>query len=244
MTLLVEVQARTSVARLGQLTNKENPQGLLYTPLAGTVTVTAGSLAVLGAGTSFTSMAVGSLLVFGAQPGVGYVVASIADNTHLTLDPGTTYSGLTTAGSSVSLAGINPNALQDAVQDAQAHFETEVGGAYDDTTVTNRAVSPPVVNRCHWVGVPLVIAYLYEQRAHPWPDAEVAKAWEIANRRLAAYRANNGSAAWAPPASDSLYTPSGPPQGLPDFDNDRLGRIVPNDPRGRSSSGSVNDWTG
>jgi len=78
-----------------------------YTAITGTVSVTNGSAAVTGTGTSFTTaLSVGQLIQFGAQAGVSYVIASIASNTSLTLGSlygvSPDYSGTTNASTTLS----------------------------------------------------------------------------------------------------------------------------------------------
>lgn len=244
MGLQIEVAQRLSPARLGQLTNKDNPSGTLETALGGTVTLAAGSTSVVGAGTAFTTaLVVGAVITFSSQPGTGYVVSSITSATALTLSQA--YTGAGVAGATAAVAGVNLNVLVDAVYDAQMYFQSQTGVVYDDTTATNPAANPPTANTCHFVGVPLVVAHLYEFRAQPWPEAQIEKAWEVANNRLKAWVRNFGTGAFAPFQSNSQLTPS-QQRGVPDFDNLRVAPFVPRDPGSgqQSSSGVPNDWTG
>lgn len=242
MGLLTECLSRLSAQRLKELTRADNPGGLVDTTLAGTVTVTNGSLIVTGAGTSFTSFGANILIQFSAQPGVNYVVASIQSATQLTLAKA--YNGVTTAGGTATLPACNYVVLQDAVFDAQAHFQAETGLVYDDVTANAvNAGANPTLNRCLWAGVALVVAYLYEYRGHPWPEAEVKAAWDTANRRLKAVLNSYGDGAFSAPISDSRFNPSYGPVRLPEFDNERWGNISPNAPGGASDA-STSDWGG
>lgn len=241
MGLRIVVAQYISSARLGQLTNKDNPQGTLETALGGTVTLAAGSTAVVGAGTTFTtSLVVGAVLSFSTQPGTSYVVASITSDTALVLSQG--YTGSGAAGVSVAVAGINLNALQGAVWRAQQYFTNATAFPYDDTTAEG---PPPTGNKCHFAGVPLVIAHLYQDRAQPWPEAEIKDAWDSAKEVLRDWNKNYGAAAYAPFTSNSQFTPT-IPRGLPVFDDARIARFVPRPvgPGGGAASGIPNDWTG
>jgi hypothetical protein len=242
MGLLTETLSRISAQRLGELTNSDNAGGLKNQAVSGTsLAVTNGSTAVVGTATTFTGFGVNIVIQFASQPGVSYVVATITDNTHLTLL--TPYQGVTNAATSAVLPAINYQVLQDAVYDAQAHFFERTDVVFDDTTTAAAG------NKCFWVGVPLVIAYLYEFRAQPWPEGTVEKVWDLANRRLTLYLNNSGDGAYAPPQTDSPYQPSTLPFGtLPTFDDARLTGFVPWAPGPSDASGSAggspNDWTG
>lgn len=253
MGLLSECLLRLPGQRLVELSNADNAGGLRASALSGTVTVTSGSLTVVGAGTSFTSFQ-GSVTTFGgvviqfaSQPGVNYVVSVVTDDTHLTLLKA--YGSVTTAGTTASLPGINYTVLQQAVFDAQVHFQTRTNYVYDD--VTQNAVNAganPTLNKCIWAAVALVIAYMYDPgRGHPWPEAEVEAAWRVADTRLRYVLANYGDGAFAQPVTDSVYSPSVGPTRLPTMDSERFGDLSPNAPGpgpsdvpGGSGSG---DWS-
>ena len=76
--------------------------GINATAIPGTVTLAA-SVNVVGANTAFTSLAVGQSLSFGPQPAVGYIIASITDDTHLALTAA--YNGTTGAGNTCYAGG-------------------------------------------------------------------------------------------------------------------------------------------
>jgi len=226
MGLLVDYLTRRSAARLLQLTNSDNPGGIRSNALAGTVAVTTGSAAVVGTGTAFLSYSVDQVIQFDSQPGVNYVIQTIASDTSLTLYQN--YVGPTNAAANASMPAVNYVTLQDAVWDAQAHFQTETDFVYDDVTQNaNNAGANPTLNKCLWAGVALVDAYLYEYRGQPWPEAEVQAAWATANRRLKAVLNTYGDGAFSPPVTDSVFQPSTGPVRLPEFDNERWGDISP-----------------
>lgn len=236
MGLLVEYLSTLSVARLAQLANLDAPEAVAQTALAGTVTVTANSTTVTGAGTAFTALALYSLLTFSSQPAVGYVVTAVASNTSLTV--AYAYKGATTAGATAALVNVNTNQIAESVADAQNHFTTFTGIPYDDTTAVG---PPPAGNACHFVGKPLVTAYLYEYRGQATPE-QVEKAWDVADKRLKAWVRNYGTGAWSPPTSDSNLRPSPSPFAPPEFDPSRLTQITPNPPGGPQGGGATNEW--
>lgn len=141
--------------------------------------------------------------------------------------------------------GPNYSVLQSVVWQAQAFFFGETGVPYDDTTPSG---PPPVVptnqpapvfppaggNVCHWCGVGIVIAMLYDYRAQAFPQPEVDAAWKEARARLTRWKTQWGSVRWAAPGTDSTFTPStqtGPQPILPSFDNERLSQSLPNSPQ-------------
>src|ERR1019366_7408863 len=234
--LLQEVLLRLSGQRLVELSNSENAGGLRLTNLAGTVTVTSGSLSVAGAGTFFTTFSGtvtaygGCVVQFASQPVVNYVVASVQSDTALTLlKP---YGSVTTAGTTAALPGVVYSVLQQTCYDAQAHFQTRTNLVYDDVTVNANVVGAnPILNKCIWAAVALVVAYLYDPgRGHPWPEAEVEAAWRVADTRLKYVLANYGDGAWAQPATDSVFRPSVGPARLPTMDSTHFGNVTPNSP--------------
>jgi hypothetical protein len=77
--------------------------GSLPAPV-GTVSVIASNNAVLGSGTTFlTTFSIGQAVSFGNQPDIVYIIATIPDNTHLTLT--TNFGGLTNASTTITSAG-------------------------------------------------------------------------------------------------------------------------------------------
>lgn len=239
MGLLTEFLTRTSSARAVQLTNPDNPGGIKATTLSGTATVTNGSAAVVGVATSFTSFGTGIVIQFSSQPGVNYVVSAITDATHLTLAQ--SFTGVTTAGVTGYLPSINYVVLQQAVYDAQAHFQARTNYAFDDVT-TNANTTPLTLNKCIWAGISVVIAYLYEYRGMPEEAQAGANAWKSADRRLEYVLHNYGDGAWAQPYSDSVFQPSVGPTRLPNFDTARFGNLDSQNP-GPGMGGSANVGT-
>jgi hypothetical protein len=234
--LLYEVISRQPTQRLVELTNADNGGGLKGTAIGGTVTVTAGSTAVAGAGTTFTSLPVGVAVQFSSQPGVSYVVASIQSDTALTLY--LPYAWITTVGAAVFVPGINYPVLQQAVWDAMQTFQERTNFPYDDTTLNQNAFNaatgitlPQFLNKCLWAACDLVIAWLYNYRALPMPGSEGEAAWRSADARLKVVLNLLGDGAYAPLTTDSNFRPSNqPPGSLPNFDNERLGTVVPQAP--------------
>lgn len=240
MGLLTEYQRRTSVQRMVELCGVDNPGGLKQTALSGTVTLVAGSAAVVGSGTTFTAFVVDTVLEFSSQPGVGYVVQAIADATHLTL--AYNYSGLASASASVVVPGIDLNKLQAAVEDAQQRFTEATAIPFDDTTA---AGPPPSGNRFFFVGRALVTAFLYDYRGRSMPGDDAAVAWAVAQKELDRWMVNYGAGAWAAPTSDSNLTPSVSPMAPPQFDPIRLTQVTPFPPGGPGQGGGVpNQWNG
>ena len=253
--LLQEVLLRLPGQRIVELTNAENAGGLRLAPLAGTVTVTGGSVAVLGAGTAFVTsglqgnvVAYGGVVVqFASQPGVNYVVSAVADDTHLTLVK--PYGASTSAGIVASLPGVVYPVLQQACFDAQQNFMTRTNFVYDDVTQNaNVAGANPVLNKCVWAAIALVTYYLCENgRGFAWTDAQIDAAWRVADNRLRYVLANYGDGAMAAPVTDSVFTPSVGPQRLPQFDNERWGDVSPLGPGPGPSGtpwggGGGNEW--
>lgn len=141
---------------------------------------------------------------------------------------------------------INTSRLQQAVFYAQATFQNLTATLYDDVTV-NLLGPPLVVNRCHPVGIALVIAWLYRLRGFPEEAATTKAAWEEALYEVKAYMISAGGGSYGATTSDSQLQPSQQQSGsLPAFDDQSLGRIVPNgpNPSSRRSSGSINQWNG
>lgn len=145
-------------------------------------------------------------------------------------------------------AGPNLAVLQSVVWEAQAFFYAETGVPYDDTTPagpppaipTNQPqpVFPPAGgNVCHYTGVGIVIAMLYDYRAQAFPQAEVDAAWREARRRLERWRTQWGSVRWIAPGTDSNYTPTKPVSTIPDMDASRLSRSLVADPRPTAQGG-------
>lgn len=125
-------------------------------PITGTVALSFGGAAVVGTGTSFTTgndLGGGSLagcwLVFSNDlTGTPYQVASVTDNTHLTL--AAAYHGSTTgavnAGARVVINGIAMSSGSQAVTGTGTHFTTQLQDATSSTPswVVFSADSPPV----------------------------------------------------------------------------------------------------
>lgn len=244
MSLLTETLSRLSGQRLVELTNADNPGGLRATPVTGTVAVAQGTVFVTGTGTTFlTSVLPNTVIQFASQPGVNYVVTSVLSNTSLTLQAN--YFGAAAASTTATLPAINYNVLQQASFDAQAHFQTRTNFPFDDITA-NANTNPLTLNKCIWAGISLVVAYLYEYRAHPWPEAEVANAWSTADRRLNEVLHVYGDGAFAAPATDSVFQPSIGPARLPTFDNARFGDLspLPPGPSISGGGGATSDWGG
>jgi hypothetical protein len=250
--LLIEVLLRLSSAKLVALTNCDNGGGVKTTALAGTVTVTAGSLTVTGAGTAFVTSGLqglvntygGVLVQFASQPGVNYVVTAVASDTSLTLAKA--YGGVTASGVAASLPNVNYTTLQQAVFDAQAEYQDVTDLVYDDVTVsTTNAGANPTLNRSVWAGVALVVAYLYDPgRGNPWPEAEVDAAWRLARKRLDFILHNRGDGAYSNPVTDSVFNPSIGPTRLPNMDNQRFGDLSPSDPGPGPSGTPGGGWGG
>ena len=93
--------------------------------------------------------------------------------------------------------------LQRAVFYAQGTFFNLTAVLYDDVTVSSNG-PPLVVNRCHAVGIPLVIAWLYRLRGLP-EEAQITKAaWEEALYEVKAFMVSAGGGAYGPTTSDSV----------------------------------------
>lgn len=140
---------------------------------------------------------------------------------------------------------INTGQLQRAVFYAQAMFQNFTATLYDDVTV-NAAGPPLVVNRCHPVGIALVIAWLYRFRGYPEEAQATKAAWEEALYELKAFTISVGGGTWGATTSDSVLQPSKPPAGSqPAFDDQALSRMVPNGPSPTSRrTGAINEWNG
>lgn len=236
------VLSRLPAPRLVQLTQSENPGGLKIVTITGTVTVTKGSTALVGSGTAFTSeIGANTLIQFSAQPGVSYLVASVTDATNAVL--AVAYFGITTAGASGYLPQIDYGRLQQAVYDAQAHFQARTNFAFDDVT-SNANTTPLTLNKCIYAGVALVVAYLYEGRGQAWPDAEIQAAWAQADRRLNEILHVYGDGAYSNPVTDSVFTPTVGPSRLPQFDNARFGDIsaLPPGPGTGNADGGTSEY--
>jgi len=243
MSLLQEILRRTPAERLVQLTQAGNPGGLKNPPnLAGTVALVNGSTAVVGAGTTFTGFGTSIIVQFASHPGVSYVVAAIVDATHLTLvQP---YGGVTTASTTAVLPSINYDVLQQACYDAMARFQARTNYPFDDVTANAGAATAILtLNKTIYAGIALVIAFLYENgRGYPWPDAEVANAWRLADDRLREILHVFGDGALGLPVTDSNFTPSPGPSGLPAFDNARFTDLTQRGPGGGASGGQPSEW--
>lgn len=244
MSLLTACLLNMSGQRLAELTNPENPGGLRVTTIAGTVTVTNGSAVVTGSGTTFTAFGANIVVQFSAQPGVNYIVQSVDSATQITLT--TAYYGLTSAGGNLLIPSINYALLQQCVYFAQAHFQARTNFAFDNVTADSNT-TPLTLNKCIWAGIALVTYYLYEARAHAWPDAQVQAALSTADRKLELILTNSGDGAFASPQTDSVFQPSVGPVRLPNFDTGHFGTISPWAPGPAQSlggSGTPNDWNG
>lgn len=228
MGLLVEYLLRRSVARSTQLTNVDNAGGLRAQALTGTLTLVQGSAAVVGAGTLFlTEMPVNQVIVLSTQPNVVYVVSAVASHTALTLSK--VYFGAASTTATATRPAINYSTLEQAVGDAQAHFQARTNFTFDDTTATT-STTPANINKCIWAGVSLVDYYLYEYRGTPGEDSQKAAALTVAERRLKEILYVYGDGAWGAPATDSVFIPSTGPTRLPEFDNQRWTDIAPSAP--------------
>lgn len=246
MGLLAEVQLALPLPRLAQLTNADLPSNPNTVAVAGTISVVNGSAAIVGTGTTFTTaLTVGNVLAFSPQRGVNYTVQAVADDTHATL--AVVYSGATNGTATALTAGINYTNLQAACNYAVSEFMDATNLPFDDTTVTNYDAVPAVVNRSIFIGITLVIVWLYRFKGDTEAEDKAQKRAELLLKRALNTR---GDGAWAAPASDSVYTPSQGPARLPDMDPARLGGFVPYDPghgypgAGPAGGGAVSDWTG
>lgn len=107
------------------------------TLFSGTVSLTVGSSAVVGTGTLFTTqLQVANVVQFTSQPGVNYVVTSIATDTSLTLS--FPFTGTTTASTTMQ-----SNATSVLVRQLKRSEVIASGGLYTDRDVRVGRMTPP-----------------------------------------------------------------------------------------------------
>lgn len=117
-------------------------------PISGTISVTNGSLLVIGTATTFTTvLSVGQAIQFGSQQGTLYFIESIIDDTNLTLE--TNYTGITTASTVIDPPGLAPFPVVLAPNQFTDDFNSPAtltfnAAAASDTVVVSYTVQVPI----------------------------------------------------------------------------------------------------
>jgi hypothetical protein len=225
LLLLQEIQTAVPTSRLAQLTNSELPANPNVVAVAGTIAVVNGSANIVGTGTAFTGLTVGNVLAFSPQQGVNYTLQAVTDDTHAAL--AVAYTGASAAAATALTAGINYTNLTQACNQAAVEFMAATGLQWDNVTVTDVTQVPPIYNKCTWCGILLTLKRLYQ-----WAGmVELAEKLKAEAAEAVDYVLHTwGNGAWAPPASDSVYTPTIGPPRPPAFDTARLGQFLLDNP--------------